>query len=139
MTLRFLLDTNVLSEPLKPQPNSAVLSELDLHAEHVATASIVWHELLYGVAALPKGKRRSLGERYLQNVIAANIPVLSYDVPAASWHAHERARLVAAGRSPPFADGQIAAIAAVNGLTLVTSNVRDFSAFRDLRVACWHA
>jgi tRNA(fMet)-specific endonuclease VapC len=139
LSARFLLDTNVLSEALKPLPNRAALEQLDRHAGEVVTASVVWHELVFGVACLPKGKRRSFGERYLSNVVAANIPVLGYDAAAASWHANERARLAAAGRTPPFADGQIAAIAAVNGLTLVTANARDFAGFRELRVVCWHA
>lgn len=138
MSTRFLLDTNVLSEALKPTPNAAALRQLDRHADEVVTASVVWHELVFGIASLPKGKKRAFGERYLANVVAANIPVLGYDAVAASWHAHERARLAAVGRTPPFIDGQIAAIAAVNGLTLVTANTRDFAAFRELRVVCWH-
>lgn len=137
MSARFLLDTNVLSEPLKPAPDRHVLEQLSAHAGDVVTASVVWHELVFGVSLLPGGRRRRLAERYLENVVAANIPVLSYDGPAAAWHGHERARLKKLGRPPPFADGQIAAIAAVNGLTLVTSNTRDFAAFRELRVTTW--
>jgi tRNA(fMet)-specific endonuclease VapC len=62
--------------------------------------------------------------------------VLPYDEHAASWHARERARLTKRGKPPSFVDGQIAAVAAVNGLTLVTRNVRDFVAFA-VRVESW--
>lgn len=137
MSARFLLDTNVLSEPLKKAPDAGVLARLDEHADAVAIASVVWHELVFGVASLPHGRRRRLGERYLQNVVAANMPVLAYDAAAATWHAHERARLASAGRVAPFVDGQIAAVAAVNGLVLVTDNARDFASFRELRVISW--
>ena len=63
--------------------------------------------------------------------------MLDYDREAADWHARERARLSAAGRTPPFVDGQIAAIAYVNDLILVTANVSDFENFRGLRVQNW--
>lgn len=67
------------------------------------------------------------------------MPILPYDEAAADWHARERARLVAAGRTPPLLDGQIAAVAAVNDLVLVTSNVRDFRGFDGLRIEDWRA
>jgi len=60
-----------------------------------------------------------------------------YDAKAASWHGVERARLEQAGKAPSFADGQIAAIAAVHGLTPVTRNVYDFTNFKRLRVENW--
>ena len=63
--------------------------------------------------------------------------VLDYTNTAAEWHARERARLVARGQTPPILDGQIAAVAAVNDLTLVTFNVRDFNRFEGLRVESW--
>ena len=63
--------------------------------------------------------------------------ILPYDRPAAEWHAAERARLGLAGQTPPFADGQIAAVAQVNGLTLVTANISDFQNLRGLRVEDW--
>ena len=137
--MKFLLDTNVLSEPLRASPDPRVVTRMREHAADLATATIVWHELVFGTAALPPGKRRRAYEHYLDQVVARNIPILAYDVAAATWHAHERARLASAGVSLPFVDGQIAAIAAVNGLTLVTANARDFAKCRDLRLADWSA
>ena len=56
---------------------------------------------------------------------------------AAHWHATEWSRLVGLGQTPAFADGQIAAVAAVNSLVLVTRNVADFAAFQGLVIENW--
>ena len=137
MTLRYLLDTNVVSEPLRPVPNEEVLAHLREHQTEIAIASVLWHELWYGCYRLPPSTKRTVIEAYLKDVIARTIPILSYDQRAALWHAEERARLAGIGRPPPFADGQIAAIAATNGLSLVTFNRDDYAAFRSLRLEDW--
>ncbi|CAN5713142.1 tRNA(fMet)-specific endonuclease VapC [soil metagenome] len=134
---RYLLDTNVVSEPLRPAPNPKILERLRRHQEQLATASVVWHELLFGCYRLPASERRSAIEEYLHNVVAASIEILPYDERAARWHAAERARLALAGRTPPFADGQIAAVARTNDLVLITLNLTDYDGFRDLRVEDW--
>ena len=76
-------------------------------------------------------------ERYLDEVVLESFPILDYDWTAADRHARERARLVAAGATPPFVDGRIAAIAHANGLVLVTSNTDDFQVFENLKVESW--
>jgi tRNA(fMet)-specific endonuclease VapC len=130
----YLLDTNVLSEPLRPKPDPRVVSWLKQHAEGVATASPVWHELRFGCDRLPPSARREKLERYLREVIEPSLPVLPYDQEAAEWHAAERARLTSAGRTPAFVDGQIAAVAAVHRLTVVTLNPSHFEPFDGLEV-----
>ena len=103
---------------------------------------MVWHELWYGCYRLPPSAKRTLIEAYLKDVIARTIPILPYDQRAALWHAKERARLTLIGRMPPFADGQIAAVAATNGLGLYIQPRRLFcfsrpatgGLARDLRV-----
>ena len=137
MTLRYLLDTNVISEPLRPVPDQAVLAHLQEHQAEIAIASVVWHELSYGCYRLPPSTKRTVIEAYLKDVVARTIPILSYDQRAASWHAKERARLAGIGKPPPFADGQIAAVAVTNGLSLVTLNRDDYAAFQDLRLEDW--
>ncbi|MEQ8486055.1 MAG: type II toxin-antitoxin system VapC family toxin [Pseudomonadales bacterium] len=134
---RFLLDTNVVSEPLRPQPSAGVLRRLREHEGEMAIPALVWHELRFGCARLTRSRRREAIERYLDEVVGVSLPVLDYDRRAADWHALERARLVAAGRTPPFVDGQIAAIAHVNELILVTMNRADFRDFRGLQVKSW--
>ena len=64
--------------------------------------------------------------------------MLPYDQLAADWHARIRARETGSGMTRPFADGQIAAIAAVHGLTLVTRNLPDFAGIDGLLVESWH-
>jgi len=138
VTLRFLLDTNILSEVIKPVPHLSVLRQLEFNKNSLATAAPVWQELLYGCRRLPASKRRDSFEKYLFEHLKPRIPILPYDENAATWHAEERARLEAQGKTPPFVDGQIAAIASVNNLTLITRNQRDFESFLALRVASWH-
>ena len=137
MSLLYLLDTNVISEPLRPAPNARVMRRLRAHEAEVAIPAPVWHELRFGSARLPRSQRRTTIDRYLEDVVLPNFPVLEYDREAADWHALERARLAALGRTPPFVDGQIAAISRVHGLTLVTANTHDFSGFEGLRVRSW--
>lgn len=137
MTLRYLLDTNVVSEPLRPEPAAGILRGIRMHEGEMAIPSIVWHELQFGCLRLSKSRRRTAIERYLQDVVLASFPILNYDRAAAEWHALERARLAAAGKTPPFIDGQIAAIARMNELVLVTSNKADFAGFKGLRLTNW--
>jgi tRNA(fMet)-specific endonuclease VapC len=137
MSVQFLLDSNVVSEPLRPAPRVHVLRKLQRHRNEVAIASIVWHELRYGMERLPPSHRRDTFENYLDRVVLASMPILDYDYTAADWHARERARLVKRGQTPPFVDGQIAAIARTNDLTLVTFNEADFKGFSGLRITSW--
>lgn len=138
VTARYLLDTNVLSEPLRPQPNKRVMDRLRRLDERIATASVVWHELLYGSLRLPDSAKRRAIDKYLSEVVARTIPILPYDERAAAWHAAERARLERTGRTPAFVDGEVAAIAKVNGLALVTRNVGDYTDFDGISVENWH-
>ncbi len=138
MTLTYLLDTNVLSEPAKPTPNPRVQKRIVEAEGRIATASVVWHELWFGCYRLEPSRRRSSLEAYLRNVIGPHVPVLGYDDAAAVWHASERVRLTASGNTPSFADGQIAAVARVHALVLVTANVRDYQGFDGLTIEDWH-
>lgn len=137
MTLRFLLDTSVVSSPVSKIPDPEIVKRLADHGHECAIAAPVWHELTYGCQRLPKGKRRAALESYLSDVVQASFPILPYDEVAAAWHGRERARLEALGRPAPYVDGQIAAIAHGSGLVLVTVNARDFARFNELNVEDW--
>jgi tRNA(fMet)-specific endonuclease VapC len=137
VNLKYLLDTNIVSEPLRPKPRHGVLEKLRKHEDEIAISSVVWHELRFGVQRLPPSRRRAAIERYLTDVVLTTMPILDYDRAAAEWHAHERARLESRGDTPPFADGQIAAIARVNELILVTLNDADFKSFQGVRIQSW--
>lgn len=137
MSARYLLDTSIVSSPISKVPSPEVLKRLDANGHECAIAAPVWHELTYGCRRLPAGKRRDALETYLRDVVLTSFPVLSYDENAATWHGQERARLDGLGRPAPYTDGQIAAIASVNDLILVTVNVKDFARFKDLKVENW--
>jgi tRNA(fMet)-specific endonuclease VapC len=137
VTSGFLLDTSIVSAPMRQLVNPVIIGRLRDHGPECAIAAPVWHELVYGCRRLPKGKRRIALEAYLRDVVQTSFPILPYDEAAAAWHAEERARLDGLGRPLPFIDGQIAAIARVHGLVLVTTNERDFVRFRGLVVENW--
>jgi tRNA(fMet)-specific endonuclease VapC len=111
---------------------------LERYKHEIATATVVFHELLFGCKRLPESRKRRIIESYLNEVVRVQIPMQPYDANAAIWHATERARLTSIGKTPSFADGQIAAIAKVNEMILVTNNVSDFADFLDLKIENWY-
>jgi tRNA(fMet)-specific endonuclease VapC len=133
--VKYLLDTNALSEPIKRRPNTRFMSRFGKHQGDLVLSSVTWLESLYGVLRMPEGRRKAAIADYLRRM--RQLPVLNFDLPAAEWLAHELAYLEAKGRPTPRVDGQIAAIAKVNGCVLVSSNAKDFSAFRDLDLEDW--
>lgn len=134
---RFLLDTSIVSAAIWKEPDPGVLAQLNEHGGECAIGAPVWHELQFGMRRLPKGKRRATLDSFLEEVVRATLPILPYDERAAEWHGEERARLERAGRSAPFVDGQIAAIAVTSGIPLVTANPTDFKWFKGLLVLNW--
>ena len=110
---------------------------LDVYGHECAIARPGWHQLIYGCQRVPRGKRRDALETYLHDVVLASFPVLAYEEAAARWHGLERARLEGLGKPALYVDGQIAAIAHVNELILVTVNVEDFVRFKDVDIENW--
>jgi len=136
--IKYLLDTNVLSEAVKALPDRCVMKMLENHQDEIATAAPVWHELLYGCLRLPVSRKREMLQAYLEDVVFRSMDILPYDERAAEWHARQRSKLSLHGKMPTFVDGQIAAITSVNGLILVTRNTQDFKLFENFRVLNWH-
>ena len=134
--LKYLLDTNTISEPARPAPNPRLLERLERNAQAIAIAAPVWHELLFGLRRLPPSAKRTRIEGYLFTSVI-DLPILPYDEMAADWHADQRARLEARGRVMPFSDGQIAAIAYSQNLIVVTANYTHFEAFEGLQIENW--
>src|SRR4030065_2484942 len=83
MTLRYLLDTSIVSSPVSRIPDREIVRQLDEHGPECAIAAPVWHELTYGCRRLPKGKRRAALEAYLRDVVHGSFPILPYDEAAA--------------------------------------------------------
>lgn len=101
-----------------------------------ALPSVVLDELRYGWLKMNAGKKKDAIGHYLQTVVSV-LPVFDYDTKAAHIHAQLRADSEKAGKTLPFVDGQIAAIAVSHGLTLVTRNTKDFSSIPQLQLANW--
>ena len=135
--IRFLLDTSTVSAAMWKVPDPGVLAKLGEHGGECAISAQVWHELQYGVGRLARGKRRIILETFLGEVINPTLPILPYDERAAEWLAEERVRLEKAGKQSPVVDGQIASVAATNGIPVVTANLSDFSIFKGLAVHNW--
>ena len=135
--ISFLLDSNILSEPARLKPDDNVLQQLAKHDGEYATAAIVWHELVYGCELLAASKRKKQLQSYLNMLLLNGLIVLPYDQAAADWYAKERARLQRQGLTCAYADGEIAAIAVTQKLTLVTRNTQDFQNFQNLVLQNW--
>jgi tRNA(fMet)-specific endonuclease VapC len=135
--VRYLLDTNILSEPIAARPNSGVLAKIKANGSLIAIATVTWQELLYGMFLLPNGERRDQIEDYLFRCIHPSLPILSFDEQAAHWQATQRAHLRQIGKLPSYPDSQIAAIAVINARVLVTRNLADFENFQGLRTENW--
>ncbi|MBI5127868.1 MAG: type II toxin-antitoxin system VapC family toxin [Rhodopseudomonas palustris] len=123
-----LLDTNVVSEAIKPGPHPSVRAWLDVQAaETLFLSSISVAELLFGVGVMPDGKRKDLLAVRIDRLLDQfDRRVLHFDLPAARRYADLAVKARAAGKGFPTPDGYIAAIAAAHGFSVAS---RDASAF----------
>ena len=124
-----ILDTNVVSEPLKPAPNPTVVAWLNAQdPRSLFITSISLAELLSGLESLPAGKRKQALTQALSLQLMALFAerVLSFDARSATAFARVQAQAQRVGLPVSFADGCIAAIAQAHGFAVATRNVRDF-------------
>lgn len=123
-----LLDTNVVSEAMKAEQHPSVRDWLDAQAaETLFLSSVTVAELMFGIGALPAGKRKDKLTAVLESVLGLfDARVLSFDIEAARRYADLAIKARAAGRGFPTPDGYIAAIAAAHGFAVAS---RDTSAF----------
>ncbi|XID75682.1 type II toxin-antitoxin system VapC family toxin [Alkanindiges sp. WGS2144] len=131
-----LLDTNIISELVKVEPNTHVFQQFQTYKNEIAIPSLVWHELRFGWLRMPDSKRKQSIGLFLHDVVSL-LPILPYDTAAAKIHAEIRVEAQKTGHTLPFADGQIAAIAMSQGLSLVTRNTKDFETITGLRLINW--
>jgi hypothetical protein len=126
-----VLDTNVISEPLKPRADPRVIRWLDSQApETLYLTATALSELMFGIALLPAGKRRRGMEVAMQSLLTKLFQsrFLSFDREAAIAFALLGSRAAARGYSISVADCQIAAIAAVHGFAVATRDTATFLA-----------
>lgn len=137
-----VLDTNVVSELMRPRPDEAVVRWVDDQPDgQVAITAVTAAELLYGAARLPAGLRqRTLVERVvgmLRDDFADRI--LPFDADAAERYALVVVERERRGRPISAADAQIAAICSSHGAVLATRNGRDFDGIDVTVVDPWHS
>ncbi|WP_269505786.1 type II toxin-antitoxin system VapC family toxin [Burkholderia sp. IMCC1007] len=126
-----LVDTNVISEPLRREPSAAVIEWLDAqNVETLFLAAITLAEMRFGVAVLPEGRRRDwLHQSIEQRVVPLfRGRILPFDDAASQAYASLRAKARATGNAMASADGFVAATAAANGLIVATRDVAPFEA-----------
>ncbi|MBW8790203.1 type II toxin-antitoxin system VapC family toxin [Rhizobium sp. LARHSG275] len=123
-----ILDTNVVSEAMKPAPDETVKFWLDEQAaETLFLSSVTIAELMFGIGALPAGKRKERLSDALDGLMELfERRILAFDITAARRYADLAVKARTAGRGFPTPDGYIAAIAASKGFAVAT---RDTSAF----------
>ncbi len=125
-----VLDTNVVSEAMKPAPHPAVLAWLNAQAaETLYISSVTLAELLFGIRTLPSGKRQDMLMQALDGVIRLfRDRVLPFDADAARHYAELAVTARAAGRGFPTPDGYIAATAAARGFIVASRDTAPFTA-----------
>ena len=126
-----LLDTNVVSEPLRLSGDPAVVAWIDAqNVETLYLAAISLAELRFGVAALPSGKRKDTLHRNLERRVVPLFTgrILPFDAAASEAYAEIMALARAEGKAIGKADGYIAATAAINGLIVATRDTSPFEA-----------
>jgi len=126
-----LLDTNVVSEPLRLSGDPAVVAWIDAqNVETLYLAAISLAELRFGIAALPSGKRKDTLHRNLERRVVPLFTgrILPFDAAASEAYAEIMALARAEGKAIGKADGYIAATAAINGLIVATRDTSPFEA-----------
>lgn len=126
-----VLDTNVISELWKVDPDSNVLAWIDAQAiETLYLSAVTVAELRYGLATMPEGKRRTIYQQRLEDEVLPNFAgrVLAFDLDTSKTYAELMARARAEGKAIAQADGYIAATAATHGLIVATRDTSPFEA-----------
>ena len=125
-----VLDTNVVSEAMKPEPHPAVRAWLNAQAAPTLyLSSVTLAELLFGIAALPEGKRKDMLAQALDGLLRLfRDRVLPFDTNAARHYAELAVMARSGGRGFPTPDGYIAAIAASRGFVVASRDTAPFQA-----------
>ena len=136
----YLLDSNIVSEIIKLNPDFNVISKIAEHNSDCAICAPSLHELLYGFEKMQDGLNKTLLEKYINNDVLENFKVKSYSEKACRIHAKIRSDAEKIGKPVPFSDSMIAAIALANHMVLVTRNTKHFTAIQEvsnLQVENW--
>lgn len=134
-----VLDTNVVSEAMKPEPHPSVRAWLnDQVAETLYLSSVTQAELQFGIAALPAGKRRQRLGQALEGLMGLfKDRLLHFDSDAARHYADLAVKARSAGRGFPTPDGYIAAIAVSRGFVVASRDTAPYAAAKVTVIDPW--
>lgn len=136
----YLLDTNIVSELIKPEPDFNVISKIAEHNSDCAICAPVWQEILYGLYQMPEGMNKKYLDKFINDDVHENFKIKNFTEKAADIQAGLRAKLSKKGSPTQKEDSMIAAIALANHMVLVTRNTKHFAAIKevsDLQIENW--
>ncbi len=128
----YLLDSNIVSEIIKPEPDFNVISKIAEHNSDCAICAPVWQELLFGLYRMPEGINKKYLEKFITDDVHETFKIKNFTEKAAAIQAELRTKLEKSGMPTQKDDSMIAAIALANHMVLVTRNTKHFSAIQQV-------
>ena len=136
----YLLDSNIVSEIIKPEPDFNVISKIAEHNSDCAICAPVWQEILYGLYHMPDGINNKYLDKFINDDVHENFKIKNFTEKASLIQAELRAMLAKKGSPTQKEDSMIAAIALANHMVLVTRNTKHFAAIKkvsELQIENW--
>lgn len=128
----YLLDTNIVSEIIKPEPDLNVIKKIAEHNSDCAICSPVWQELLFGLYRMPESINKKYLGKFIKEDVHENFKIKQFTEKAADIQAQLRIKLEQLGKPTQKEDSMIAAIALANHMVLVTRNTKHFAAIQQV-------
>ena len=128
----YLLDTNIVSEIIKPEPDLNVIKKIAEHNSDCAICSPVWQELLFGLYRMPESINKKYLEKFIKEDVRDNFAIKSFTEKAADIQAQLRTKMEQLGHPTQKEDSMIATIALANHMVLVTRNTKHFAAIQQV-------
>lgn len=123
----YIVDTNIISELVKRDPNASVLKWMENHSSSLYLTVVTIEEMRFGALMLPEGKRRAMLLETIDRIVDVyGSRTFSFDAQAAEECARLHCLAIKSGRTPTIEDLMIAAICLCHDAALVTRNVKDF-------------
>lgn len=128
----YLLDTNIVSEIIKPEPDLNVIKKIAEHNSDCAICSPVWQELLFGLYRMPESINKKYLGKFIKEDVHENFKIKKFTEKAADIQAQLRIKLEQLGKPTQKEDSMIAAIALANHMVLVTRNTKHFASIQQV-------
>ena len=128
----YLLDTNIVSEIIKPEPDLNVIKKIAEHNSDCAICSPVWQELLFGLYRMPESINKKYLGKFIKEDVHENFKIKNFTEKAADIQAQLRIKLEQLGKPTQKEDSMIAAIALANHMVLVTRNTKHFASIQQV-------